>query len=238
MFVLEAPVISCHPKAFFLWWIIQAVFSKIVIDQYRPRESNIQQRLCWACEELRFPGSEKFQNKRIQSQCASASGQPLMQVLHPRLRMLSLDYNLAREICAALLGWRGGGLLSLGIQQWAVLGGTEGQLGTSSWGSQLMPTEFWALNVNTRPSTHAFWGGGCNEIILGTMPVCCKKVDRLVHIPFVCANSLALFVKTVRWWAPADHVQCPAAARRYPWDSDTYVRGRTGRNGKSRFSAE
>lgn len=41
------------------------MFSKIVIDRYRPRE-HVQQCLCWAYKESIFSGSEKFQKKEFQ----------------------------------------------------------------------------------------------------------------------------------------------------------------------------
>lgn len=90
MFVLEAPVLSFNPKAFFYDELFRQCFPKL------PLISTDPERACTALRVMGPLGVDIFWLKvvpkeRIQSQCVSFSGQEVMQVPNSGLLMLSLD---------------------------------------------------------------------------------------------------------------------------------------------------
>lgn len=122
-----------------------------------------------------------------------------------------------------------------------MLGRTEHPLGAGGWNPQLMPMKFWILNINTLPLTCILQREGYIETALGTEPVyCCTKESRQVGSDiFVCANILALFVKSSWWRAHDDHgFTCCGHTWTVAWFRYRYVLGRTGRHAKRRFSPE
>lgn len=135
------------------------MFSKIVIDQYRPRESNIQQRLCWACEESIFSGSEKFQKKEFKATVFLPLGSKYCRYytqVYGCLAWIKTQPGKYAQPC-----W-GRGLLSLGSQQPGVMGRRRVSRERSTR-CQWMPRKFWTLNIDTLPWTCTFFVFGGEE---------------------------------------------------------------------------
>lgn len=90
MFVLEAPVISFNPKAFFCDELFRLCFPKLSLISTDPERATHTTPVLG----LRGVGIfwlREVPKERIQNQCVSFSGQQVRQVLHSGLLMLSLD---------------------------------------------------------------------------------------------------------------------------------------------------
>lgn len=128
MFVLEVPVISFNPKAFFCDELFRLCFPKLSLISTNPGRATHSNACAGPVRSRYFLAQRSSKRKNSKPVCfflwaAGKAGTTL------RLTDVELGLEPSQGNMCSLVGWRKWWLLPLSIPQYGMLGRTEGQLG-------------------------------------------------------------------------------------------------------------